>query len=228
MSRPIFNGSATLYGGGNVLDVTTRAGDVSGANLPNSTSGGLLGLKFDAGGPQTITMTTAQYGAFNAGGITLGFGSTPSQNTIVLKDAGSLAANNSVLNYTLATAGNTIAFNQSAPTPFNAHLLSNYLGTADVLKLGATALVARADGGVTDTYTTGGFDTTAASPFAFLSDVAKDASGSAHVAAYNDGSNTWVASVDGSGHLINVVELVGVNTLTSIATVAGASVVVVG
>ena len=116
----------------------------------------------------------------------------------------------------LGSGADTVSFHQAAPSQANADLIASGYNRATghtTLQFGTTTLAATAD--ATATISAGGFDTSDSSVDAFLSHMAGDTAVVAVIAAYNDGINTWVASAaGGAGGLTNVVELVGVNTLT--------------
>jgi hypothetical protein len=123
-------------------------------------------------------------------------------------------------------AATSITFNQTIVDQAHAHVITNYSGANDTLIMGSTTTVHTGDTGTSLTYLNG--FATAPNLGAFLADIQLDTVGIAgHVAAWNDGANTWVASVNNVGVLTNLVELVGVTSLTAVAG-AGAANVFVG
>ncbi len=172
-------------------------------------------------GLTTITLidagagSTTVIGAINATGLktldgsaTLGAvkigGVTPlSQNGLVIK---------------LGAGADTISIRQAAPSQANADLVSNFTSASDVLNLGSTKILAGTDYATTVTVTNG-FDTSSLTVAAFLANLGAG-KGTAGTAAFDDGVNTWIATVSATG-LTNVVELLGITNLSSIAGAAG-------
>ena len=132
----------------------------------------------------------------------------------------------SLVAITMGAGADTIKFAQSSPSQTNADTIQGYNGAAGhaTLQFGTTRVLLGSQFGTTETVASG-FDTSDTSVANFLAHII--GGGTAGVAAYYDGTNTWVASVKGTGDLTNVVELVGVH-LTSVSTTASATVLHIG
>ncbi len=142
-------------------------------------------------------------GSATKGTVTIG-GVTPlSQNGLVIK---------------LGTGADTVSILQTAPSQINADLISGFNSTKDVLKLGTTKVLAGTDYATTVTVTNG-FDTSDVSVASFLANLGAG-NGTAGTTAFDDGVNTWIATVSATG-LTNVVELIGITNLTSISGATG-------
>ena len=137
------------------------------------------------------------------GAVTIGGVSPLSQNGLVIK---------------MGTGADIISILQTTPSQANADLVSNFNNAKDQLKLGSTKVLAGTDYQTTVTVTDG-FDTSDLTVTAFLANLGVG-KGTAGTAAFDDGVNTWIATVSATG-LTNVVELLGITNLVSLTGGAG-------
>jgi hypothetical protein len=159
--------------------------------------------------------STTVIGAINASGLrTLDMAAT--LGTVKIGGVTPLSQNGLVIK--LGTGADTVSIRQTTPSQVNADLISSFDSTEDVLNLGSTKILAGTDYATTVTVTNG-FDTSSANVTTFLANLGAG-KGTAGTAAFDDGVNTWIATVSATG-LTNVVELVGITNLNSISGATG-------
>lgn len=159
--------------------------------------------------------STTVIGAISASGLKTLDGSA-TLGTVKIGGVTPLSQNGLVIK--LGAGADTISILQTAPSQANAALVSSFNSTKDVLNLGSTKILAGTDYATTATVTNG-FDTSSLTVAAFLANLGAG-KGTAGTTAFDDGVNTWIATVSATG-LTNVVELLGITNLSSIAGAAG-------
>lgn len=235
--------SGTTLTGADGLTITNWVGGASGDLLDASAFTGSLTLGTN-GGAGAVATTVGDSGKGDV--IKLGSGTsfvamqyggaTGTGDTITLL-AGHTKVD-TIDSTKIAVGVNGAAYGSAAAQQTAVTKIANFNTSAsasDILKIGNATSGAVAIGTAADINTGGTHTYTASNGFVassgvtatqFLADVAAStAHTSGDVIAFNDGTNTWVVSFDFAATALkeHVIELVGVNTATTLATAAGAN-----